>query len=152
MEFSPESWKVALISELHPIKSFSGNQFSWQNPQLSGRNEKPAFAYLCLKSRTHWRISSGKSRYQREHEENVYISMYVPAWFGLSRFLAWCSTFDITRNKSIRMREANYHNNFPRQFAGDFMFSMTTGLIPLNITKPSVEGLLNAHQITVIAC
>lgn len=91
--------------------------------------------------------------YQKDNKANTTECLYLSVWLV---FLAChtyvCSTFNITGNKSIRTRKAYYLNNFPRQFAGAFVFTMTTGLIPLNITKPSVEGLLYAHQITVIVC
>lgn len=77
----------------------------------------------------------------------------VLMWFAMFFYVSLVySTFNVTRNKSIRIRKGYYHNHFPRQFAGALVFTMTTGLIPLNITEPSVEGLLNAHQTTVIVC
>lgn len=74
------------------------------------------------------------------------------AWFATCFFSAVCiQHLTSLRTNPLRIRKAYYyHNHFPRQFAA--VFTMTTGLIPLNITKPSVEGLLNAHQITVIVC
>lgn len=69
--------------------------------------------------------------YQKDNKANTTECLYLSVWLV---FLAChtyvCSTFNITGNKSIRTRKAYYLNNFPRQFAGAFVFTMTTGLIP----------------------
>ena len=126
--------------------SHLGLFYSWTNFQRPWKERQVTCIWFVLYLYMIRLISSWV--YRTSH---MYFLYYVSYWRATISATVY-STFNITRNKSIRIREGYYYNHFPKEFAGALVFTMTTGLIPLNITKPSVGGLLNAHQTTVIVC